>query len=97
LKVPRIDEPLRTLLSVHRRPHSSRQLLEGAIDAVEVGGGEVIIHSMVFSVRGVCFITMSRRGHSVSPVSGGLTIWTKFAINNTDYNDQGALDAPTTG
>ena len=32
-------------MSVHRRPQSSRQLLEGAIDAVEVGEGEAIRHS----------------------------------------------------
>src|SRR5450756_375289 len=59
-------------MSVHRRPQISRQLLEGAIDAVEVGEGEAIRHSVVFSgmsVRGVGFIAMPRRSHSVSPVS----------------------------
>ena len=59
-------------MSVHRRPQISRQLLEGAIDAVEVGEGEAIRHAVVFSgmsVRGVGFIAMSRRSHSVSPVS----------------------------
>jgi hypothetical protein len=59
-------------MSVYRRPQISRQLLEGAIDAAEVGEGGAIRYSVVFSgmsVRGVCFIAMSRRSHSVSPVS----------------------------
>ena len=59
-------------MSVYRRPQISRQVLEGAIDAVEVGEGEAIRHSVVFSgmsVRGVGFTAMSRRSHSVSPVS----------------------------
>ena len=43
-------------MSVHRRPQSARQLLEGSIDAVEVGDGEAIRHSAVssgMSVRSV--------------------------------------------